>query len=333
MSSLILDSTVLAIISLIVGFVFLIKGGDWLVVGASALAKRLGVSDLAIGLTIVAFGTSMPELVISLWANLQGNADICVANVVGSNIANILLILGVAALIRPITVGKSTVWKEIPFLIVASIVFTVIANDWLLRQSANNTISFSDGLILLGMMALFLLYMSRAKTPPVELESMPDEKAMAPWLPPVYVLIGIVLLVVGGNWVVSGAVQIARMVGVSDKLIGLTIVAVGTSLPELAASGMAAYRMKFDIAIGNVVGSSIFNILLILGISSTVRALPVTPGMNLDIGVMLLATILLFAVMFLGKKQRTQKAEVNRYLGAIFVLLYASYIGWLVYNG
>lgn len=324
---------ILAIGSLIVGFVFLIKGGDWLVVGASALAKRLGVSDLAIGLTIVAFGTSMPELVISLWANLQGNADICVANVVGSNIANILLILGVATLIRPITVGKSTIWKEIPFLILASIVFTIIANDWLLRQSTESTISFSDGLILLGMMALFLLYMSRANTVPVELESMPDEKTMAPWMPPLYVLIGIVLLVVGGNWVVSGAVQIARMAGVSDKLIGLTIVAVGTSLPELAASGMAAYRKKFDIAIGNVVGSSIFNILLILGVSSTIRALPVTPGMDVDIGIMLLATCLLFIVLFLGKRERSPKTEIGRYVGAVFVCLYASYIGWLVYNG
>mgnify|MGYP006293936581 CR=1 FL=1 len=323
----------LAIGSLVAGFVFLVKGGDWLVIGASALAKRFGVSDLTIGLTIVAFGTSMPELVISLWANLQGNADICVANVVGSNIANILLILGVAALIRPIIVGKSTVWKEIPFLILASLVFTVMANDWLVWRSAENTISLGDGLILLGMMVLFLLYMSRAKVPPVELEIMPDEKAMAPWMPPFYVIIGIVLLVVGGNWVVGGAVQIARMIGVSDKLIGLTIVAVGTSLPELAASGMAAYRNKTDIAIGNVVGSSIFNILLILGVSSTVRALPVTGGMNLDIGAMLLATFLLFVVMFLGKKEPTRKTEVDRYEGAIFVLLYASYIGWLVYNG
>ncbi len=328
-----MNPTTLAIGSLVIGFIFLIKGGDWLVKGASALAIGLGVSDLVVGLTIVALGTSMPELVVSLWANLQGNADICVANVVGSNIANIFLILGLAALIHPVAVGKSTVWTEIPFLILSSVVFVVMANDRLLWQSLENMLSLGDGLILLGLLAVFLLYLGAASIQPVALENKPAEKTLSRGLAAFYIVVGLVLLSVGGNWVVGGAVQIARMLGVSDKIIGLTVVAIGTSLPELAASGIAAYRKKFDIAIGNVVGSSILNILLILGVSSTVRALPVTAGMNLDIGVMLAATFLLFIAMFAGRSKREKKSEVDRYEGAIFVFLYAGYIGWLVCHG
>lgn len=328
-----MDSTVPAIGSLIIGFVFLIKGGDWLVKGASALARSLGISDLVVGLTVVALGTSLPELVISLWANLRGNPDICVANVVGSNIANIFLIFGLAALIRPITVGRSTVWRDIPFLIVASVVFMGMVNDRLFWQSPENMLSLGEGIVLLGMLGVFLLYMGVAGVQPVGLERAPTKKAMPHVLPVFYIVIGLVLLAVGGNWVVGGAVQVARMLGMSEKVIGLTIIAIGTSLPELAASGMAAYRKNFDIAIGNVVGSSIFNILLILGLSSTVRTLPVTSGMNLDIGVMLVATFLLFLVMFSGRKTYAPKIAVDRSEGAIFVCLYAGYIGWLVYNG
>ena len=328
-----MEPTALAIGGLIVGFVLLIKGGDWLVKGASALAKYLGVSDLVVGLTIVALGTSMPELVISLWANLQGNADICVANVVGSNIANILLILGLVALVCPITVGRSTAWRESPFLILVSVVFMIMANDRVFWQSDENMLSLGEGLILLAMLAVFLLYMGMVGVQPVAVNLNSVEKTVPRGLAVFYVVIGLVLLVVGGNWVVGGAVQIAHTLGISDKVIGLTIVAIGTSLPELAATGMAAYRKKFDIAIGNVVGSSIFNILLILGVSSIVRTLPVTSGMNFDIGVMLAATVLLLAVMFLGRKDQEQKMEVDRSEGAVLVCLYAGYIGWLVYNG
>ncbi|MBP9816599.1 MAG: calcium/sodium antiporter [Candidatus Pacebacteria bacterium] len=310
-----------------VGFVALIKGADFLVTGASSLAARFGVSALVIGLTIVAFGTSAPELIVNLLASYNGNTDIAIGNILGSNIANILLILGISAIIFPLAVGRGTAWKEIPFAFLAVVVMGLMASDVLFDGAAMSAITRIDGLILLSFFIIFLYYIfSIAK----QGSSTETEK------PVVYsytksillVLGGLVGLAVGGKWIVDGAVAFATSLGVSEALIGLTIVAVGTSLPELATSAMAAYRRNVDIAIGNVVGSNIFNIFWILGVSATISPLPFSSALQVDVLVTLLATAVLFLALFVGKRH-----ILERWQGVVFVLMYAAYIAYLVMRG
>jgi cation:H+ antiporter len=312
----------------VLGFVFLIKGADFLVDGASSLAKRLRVSSLVIGLTIVAFGTSMPELIVNLVASFRGNTELAIGNVIGSNIANILLILGAAAVINPLKVSRNTVWKEIPLSLLAVVVFVLLTNDFLIDGVNTASLTRSEGLVLLCFFLIFLVYIFNvAKSSHENLtETIVHERSV--WQSLLLLVAGLVGLVVGGRWIVDGAVALAKNVGLSESFIGLTIVALGTSLPELATSVVAAYRNHTDIAIGNVVGSNIFNIFFILGVSAAVRPLPFTSRTNTDISVLFLTTVLFFIFLFLGSRH-----VLERWQGAIFLVIYLGYIILLVFRG
>jgi len=315
-------------ISFIIGLLFVIKGADFLVDGASALAKKLKISELVIGLTIVAFGTSMPELTVNIFASISGATEIAIGNILGSNIANILLILGVSALIYPLKVTSSTVWKEIPLSLLAAIIIGLMANDIIIDQSNFSALTRIDGLILIGFFIIFIYYTFGIAKVTTGNESAGNFKERSLPVSLGLILLGLILLVLGGKWLVSSATELAIFFGVSSSLIGLTIVAVGTSLPELATSAVAAYKKNTDIALGNVVGSNIFNIFWILGISSVIRQLPFQSSSNFDIGVTIFASLLLFVFMFIGKKH-----ILERWQGLMFLLVYILYVFILVIQG
>lgn len=318
---------ILSGIYLIIGFFILIAGANYLVNGASALAKRLHVSDLVIGLSVVAFGTSTPELFVNIFASMQGNAEIAIGNVLGSNIFNILLIVGVSSLIFPLAVTKGTVWKEIPFSLLAAIILGAMANDVLFDHMPSSSLSRIDGLVLISFFIVFLYYLVSISKD-TAINSQIDVKQMS-LIKSVFMIIGGMLgLVLGGHLVQSSAVKIASRLGVSQSLIGLTIVAAGTSLPELATSVVAAFKKNSDIAVGNIVGSNIFNIFLILGISALIKPLPITAQINTDILVLLFSSIFLFLFMFTGKRR-----IIDRWEGAVFFMCYISYIIFLVKRG
>lgn len=312
-------------ILLVIGFTLLIEGANLLVEGASSVGRRLNVSDLVIGLTVVAFGTSLPELFVNIFASVRGDTDLAIGNVLGSNIANILLILGVSALISPLAVGKGTVWKEIPLSLLAALLLGIMANDHLIDGSSTSALTRIDGLVLLAFFAIFLYY-SFGITKRIDgLDKHLPTKQYGLLKSSLLIAAGLAGLGVGANWIVGAAVQIASRIGVSQSLIGLTIVAVGTSLPELATSAVAAYRKNAEIAVGNIIGSNIFNIFFILGLSAVIKPLPFSPGSNIDIGVVILASLLLFVWMFTGKKR-----SLDRWEGMIFLILYGIYITFLV---
>ena len=250
-------------ILLIGGFVLLIKGADLLVDGASSLAKRLKVSDLVVGLTVVAFGTSAPELSVNVLSAIKGTTDIAIGNILGSNIANVLLILGISSIIYPLFVSKGTVWKEIPLSLLAAILVAVLANDQIIDKQSYSVLSRIDGAILLLFFIVFLYYsFSIAKS----IEGIDDyvtTRQQKVFHSIIFIVLGLIGLTLGGKWIVDAAVFIAQKLNISTKLIGLTVVAVGTSLPELATSVVAAIKKNPEIAIGNVVGSNIFNIFFI----------------------------------------------------------------------
>lgn len=317
----------------LIGFVFLVKGADFLVDGASAIARKLRVSDLVIGLTIVAFGTSAPELMVNLFASSQGHADMAVGNVLGSNIANVLLILGISALIFPLDVKEETVWKEIPLSLGAAVVLALLVNDFFLGRG-DLELSRKEGLVLLFFFILFMVYMfvraSRQRRDTYRDDGIVlDVKKYSFPKAAVLLLTGLIGINIGAIWVVEGAVELAKALGVSQALIGLTIVAVGTSLPELATSVIAAFKRNSDIAVGNIVGSNIFNIFLILGISATVRPLPFSAYLNADLTVVILASLLLFIAMFTGRKRNL----LERSEGAFFVAIYIGYILFTILRG
>ncbi len=320
----------------VIGFVLLVKGADWLVDGATAIARRLKVSDLVIGLTIVAFGTSMPELFVNLIASYQGNTAIAIGNILGSNIANILLILGISAIVYPLVVQSTTVWKEIPMSLLAAAMVAILGNDLLLDGEASSLLTRIDGLVLIAFFIIFLYYtFGIAKTTDYHLEK-EDGKQLSLPRSILYIVAGLVCLMLGGKWIVDGAIVIAQWFGLSESLIGLTIVAVGTSLPELVTSVVAAMKKNSDIAIGNVVGSNIFNIFWILGVSAIIRPLPLTRTNNIDIIMVVAATVLLWLFLsFNTKKHLLQKSEhvLNKWHGVAFLLIYIGYIAFLVQQG
>lgn len=327
---------ILTYILFFIGFALLIKGADLLVDGASSLAKRLGISALVIGLTIVAFGTSTPELIVNILASINGNTDIAIGNILGSNIVNILFILGISAVIYPLAVKKGTVWKEIPLAFLAVIVLTFMANDAFIDNSSFSALTRTDGLVLISFFAIFLYYVfgiSKVESsatvdaePVKQVESTP--RAHSLWRSSLMIGGGLLGLVIGGKWIVDGAVVFATGLGVSEALIGLTIVAVGTSLPELATSAVAAYKKDVDIAVGNIVGSNIFNIFWILGVSAIIRPLPFSPMLASDVFVTVLATLLLFISLFVGKRH-----ILERWQGVCFITLYVGYVVYLVFRG
>lgn len=309
----------------VVGFVILIKGADLLVEGASSIGKTLKLSSMIIGLTIVSFGTSLPELLVNIISSFTGNSEIGVGNVLGSNIANTLLILGVAAAISPLVINKNTYYIELPFSLTATLLVGFLANTELVRQGEGHTISFYDGLILLFFFSLFLGYIYTASKNQIQdekddtIHELPVSKAL------LYIFIGIVGLYFGGDWVVKGAVTIATDFGMSKSFVGLTIIAIGTSLPELVTSAVAAFRKNTDIAVGNVVGSNIFNLLWILGLSATLKPISYAEISNYDIYALIgSSTVLIFAIIF-GKG-----TTIERHEGMIFILIYFAYIVYLL---
>lgn len=329
----------IALILLAAGLFILIKGADFLVEGASDLARRIGITELAIGLTIVAFGTSLPELTVNIFSSLSGANDLAIGNVVGSNISNILLILGVTATIAPLTVQRSTVWKEIPFSLLAAGVLFVMANDTWIDKYPLSELSRTDGLAFLGFFLIFLWYtfgMQRYENG----NGHEEAKRSTPFAIGLMIL-GLIMLVAGGRMAVMGATQIAEFLGLSQALIGLTVVAIGTSLPELATSIVAARKGKADLAVGNVVGSNIFNIFWILGISASIKPLNFVPARSIDIAMIILATIILFFAVHNGQLQRRlflfwkqgDHHIIERQEGIFFLIAYAAYTGYLFWVG
>lgn len=307
-----------------IGFIFLIKGAGYLVDGSSAIAKRFGVSDLIIGLTIISFGTSAPEMLVNVMASLRGAGDIVIGNIIGSNIANIFLILGVSALIYPLNVKTTTTWKEIPLNILAAVVVLLMMNDMFLDGS-QSIISRSDGLILIMFFIIFIAYtvgLAKNGAEKIENQKLSYMRAV------VMIVGGMLGLFYGGKWVVEGAVKIASTFGLSEAMIGATIVALGTSLPELATSAMAAYKRRTDIAIGNVVGSNLFNIFWVLGLSAIMNPVSFSPKLNTDVIILLVATILLFFFAINGGRHHIEKKE-----GVIFLICYVAYIVFLIMRG
>jgi cation:H+ antiporter len=314
----------LTYILFVIGFVLLISGANILVEGSASIAKKLNISSIVIGLTIVAFGTSAPEFIVNIFASVQGNTDIAIGNIIGSNISNILLILGVSSIIYPLATQENTVWKEIPLSLLAAILLGVMVNDTLIDGGTFSGLTRIDGIVFLSFFIIFLYYtfgISKVSGENTDLEI----KEMSYLKSSLYVAGGLLGLVFGGKWIVDGAIKIAEGFNVSQSLIGLTVVAIGTSLPELATSAVAAYKKQSDIAIGNVVGSNIFNIFWILGLSAVINPLPFSKDSVIDIIMTIVASLILFLIMFIGKKH-----TVERWQGVIMILIYIGYVAYLI---
>ncbi len=309
----------ITILLLVVGFAVLVKGADWLVDGASSLARRYRVSELVIGLTIVAFGTSAPELVVNIVASLKKFNDLTIGNIVGSNIFNLLCILGISGIIYPITVQNKTVWREIPFSLLAGLLLFFLANDGFIHHSVD-ILSRWDGVIFLIFFVLFSIYIFYNLR-----DNKQDEKDNLKILglpfTIFFILIGFAALIIGSKLVINNSIKIAHVFGISEKLIGLTIVSVGTSLPELVTSAVAAYKRRSDIAIGNIIGSNIFNIYLVLGISAVINPINYNVAFNPDILVYIGATLVLFLAMFSGGKRKLDRWEAAIMLGMYIIYL------------
>lgn len=313
---------IFSILLILVGFGLLIKGADWMVNGATALARKNNVSDLAIGLTIVAFGTSAPELVVNSVAAFQSHSDIIFGNVVGSNNFNLFVILGIAGIILPIKVQSSTVWKEIPISFIAIVLLLLLANNLFLNN--NNIISRIDGALLLTFFGLFLFYVyKQMKTEVIQAEdeTVQEISNIKIWG---LIIIGLAGLIAGGKLVVNNAVEVATFLGVSEKIIGLTIIAAGTSLPEMVTSVVAAIKRNSDIVIGNVIGSNIFNIFLVLPVSSFINPIKYNVAFNTDMFMLIGGTAFLFTAMFTGVKKKLDRWEAI--LLVVVFLLYTLYL-------
>ena len=304
------------ILLIIAGVAMVLYGADRLTEGASALARRMNVPEIIIGLTIVAAGTSAPELFVSMVSALKGTPDMAIGNVVGSNTMNAMLIVGCAAMVAPMTISKSTVRKDIPFSVFASVLLVLL--------SLNSFLGRLDGIFLLVGFALFMYYtLSQAKVG--ETASVSEVKSVKPWLSAFFVLLGLALLVIGSNIFVDSASRVAYSLGISEGVVGLTIVAGGTSLPELATSVVAARKGQSAIAIGNVIGSNVFNILLILGLTATISPMPIQGVTLVDMGMMLGSVSLVWLFSY-------TRYTVERWEGALLVIGYLVYLGWLLSN-
>lgn len=310
----------ISIILIIIGMALVLWGADRLTDGAVAIAQRMNVPEIVIGLTIVAMGTSMPEFCVSFAGALKGTADLAVGNVVGSNIFNAMLIVGVAATVAPMSILKSTVKKDIPFAVFASLI--------LFQLCLNNRITRIEAFVLLIMFAVFMIYTvmgAKNGMPTASEEEAKKNKSKGLSKDVFYVVAGLAALIVGSNIFVDNATEIARLLGVSEAVIGLTIVAAGTSLPELATSIVAARKGQSAIAIGNVIGSNVFNILFIIGLTGVITPMQIVGLTNIDFAVMLGSMLLLWLMSF-------TKYTLSRWEGAVLAVLYVVYVGWLIYN-
>ncbi len=315
----------LTITLLFVGIVLILFGADKLTDGAIGLARRFNISEIVIGLTIVAFGTSLPEFVASFTSSLKGIDGLSVGNIIGSNIFNILMIVGCSALFAPVQISKSTISKDIPYTILATLVIIVVSLDLELDGTGNaNFISRTDGLLMLGFFSIFLFYtfsIAQNKENNIIYQSSPMSYIRIF----LYVVFGLASLILGGNLFVDAASKIALNLGVSETVVGLTIVATGTSLPELATSIIAARKGSSAIAIGNVIGSNIFNIFFVTGFCATIRPMSVNGISYTDLGVLILSALMFWCFSY-------TKRTIERWEGGIMVVLYLIYIGSLVYN-
>lgn len=309
---------VVQMILLVIGFVLLVKGADWFVEGASRVAERFGIPQLVIGLTIVAMGTSLPEAAVSVSAALKGSAEITIGNILGSNILNVLLILGLTAVITPVAVQKSTIKYEIPYVVVVSAVLMGIGY-------ADGVVGRLDGVILWILFIMYLLYLLKmAKSGADVIEEIPgDGKPMPVWKMLVMIVAGAAMIVLGSNLAVDAASGLARIFGMSERLIGLTIVAFGTSLPELVTSVTAAIKGKADIAVGNIVGSNIFNILFVVGTSALITPVVYASSFLVDSIAAIAVGIILWLLVF-------RKQKLDRLGGAILLVCYAGYFVYLM---
>lgn len=312
---------ILSLLKLILGFIFLVKGADCFVDGASSVAKKFRIPAFVIGLTIVAFGTSAPELAVSITAALQGSNDIAMGNVVGSNIFNVLVVLGMSAAITPIIVDKGMIKKDYPLSIFATLLLGVLALDTIIFKADIMSLSRVDGIILLVGFAIFMFMTVKSglenRTEEDNVKVMPMLKAI------VFIILGLAGIIFGGDMSVEGAKEIARFFGLSEAIIGLTIVAVGTSLPELVTSVIAAKKGESAIAVGNVIGSNIFNIFLILGMSATILPMNISSTYIVDLGVLSAAMLLTYIPIAITKK-------VPRFMGITMVLSYIAYTIYLI---
>ncbi|MFH1803214.1 MAG: calcium/sodium antiporter [archaeon] len=315
---------------LLLGIIFLVKGADFLIEGSSSLAHRLNIPTIIIGLTIVAFGTSMPELFVSLIGAARGETEIIFGNIIGSNISNILLILGLTAFVHNIQVKRDTIWKEIPFALLGSVILLIVANKTLLDKVTTSTLLRIDGIFLLLFLAIFIYYVyESAKRHRNHLKEKTIQiKERKTSLSLLLILVGLVGLYFGGEWTIKSAVTIAKQFGLSDFLIAATVIAIGTSLPELVTSIRAAQKHEIGLAIGNIVGSNIFNIFWILGITSVIAPLAIPSFINADIIILIAATFLLFLFVFMRKDHTLTRIE-----GTIFILSYIAYIIFLIVRG
>lgn len=319
------------IILFILGFVFLIYGANFLVDASASIARKYGVSNLVIGLTIVALGTSAPELVVNLIASFKDAADVAMGNILGSNIANIFLILGVSAIIFPLPVSINHHFKKIPFALeipialFGAIVIGVLANDYLFTKAHIPLISRANGVILIVVFLCFMFYTFRFGNTGTDNEIAVKSYSLKKSI--LLIIAGIGGLVLGGRWIVDGATKLASMLGMGEAIISLTIVALGTSLPELATCVVAAYKKNAGLIIGNVVGSNIFNVFFVLGISSTIRPIDFNTALNFDVLVGIFSTLLLFVFLIMP-----QKNVLNRWQGGLLLFLYLGYILVLILN-
>jgi cation:H+ antiporter len=313
---------------LLLGFLLLVKGADFFVEGSSNIAKILKVPTLIIGLTVVAFGTSMPEASVSITAALAGKNDLAVSNVIGSNIFNLLVVLGVSAIMKPLVVQTSILKKELPYSILITALLLIFSIDSLIRGGGSNKISRLDGSILLMFFILFVYSTVKTalwsrKMNPINVGKEEQTKVLTPFISVCYMIGGLTAIILGGNFVVDSATQIALAFHLSETLIGLTVVAIGTSLPELVTSVVASKKGENDIALGNVVGSNIFNIVLILGASAVINPIIITTITIYDIIILIFISILtyLFAVF---------KGQIGRIKGVLLLFIYMVYTYYII---
>jgi len=317
---------VLFLFQLIGGFIVLIAGAEALIRGSVSIAKRFNISDMAIGLSLVSVGSSAPEVVVNIMAALKGSPDIAMGNVLGSNISNLLLGVGIASFFHSIRIRKNTVLKEIPFSVFALLVLLIMANDRFFNSAEGYILSRSEGLLLICFFLIFLYYIYSIGASVSE--DTVSHKRYPIFLSILLVTAGILSLALGGQWIVKGARSIASLIGLSEAFIGLTLVAIGTSMPEIVTSAVAAYRNKSDIAIGNIIGSNVFNIFWVLGITATVTPIKFSPKLNWDIIIVTVATVMLVALLYIGKKKTIGKMK-----GIAMIVAYVGYILYLIHRG
>lgn len=312
---------IINLILLVLGFAMLIKGADFLIDGAVSVAKKFHISEMAIGLTMVAFGTSAPELIVNILSAFKGHPEICYGNVIGSNMFNTLVVLGIAGIFKPIYLQKATVRKEIPFVFLGIVLTLLLSNNFWM---GGHQLSRIDGIILIFGLILFIIYVFKIPRQMISAEY-PDISVLKTVL---FLIFGIIGLFIGGEMVVRNSVTIAQRFDVSEKFISLTIVALGTSLPELVTSVVALNKKSSDIAVGNVIGSNLFNIFMVLGVTSLIKPIVYSPALNIDLIILAVITLILFLLVFVGKVSKLSKMEA-----AFLLMIYIGYVYFLFQRG